>query len=106
MNSVTPDSILAVHPKVSIRPEAFGALLYHFTTRQLSFLKDRMLLDVVRSCDGTRTVGEAFAVAGVPSSQFSRYQRAVETLVASRMLEHTSVRTASTTATILAEVVA
>ena len=32
-------------PQVSVRPEAFGALLYHFGTRRLSFLKDRRLLD-------------------------------------------------------------
>ena len=28
------------HPQVSIRPERFGALLYHFGTRRLSFLKN------------------------------------------------------------------
>lgn len=90
MTSIDPDSIVEVHPRVSIRPEQFGALLYHFSTRQLSFLKDRMLLEVVRACDGTRTIAEALAVAGVPSAQHGRYLRAVETLVASRMLEHTT----------------
>jgi len=34
--------------QVRIRPEAFGALLYHFGTRQLSFLKSPLLLEVVR----------------------------------------------------------
>jgi putative mycofactocin binding protein MftB len=36
-----------LHPQVAVRPEPFGALLYHFGTRRLSFLKDRTLLDVV-----------------------------------------------------------
>ncbi len=36
-------------PQVSVRPEPFGALLYHFGTRKLSFLKDRTLLTVVQS---------------------------------------------------------
>lgn len=86
MTSVGPDSVVAVHPRVSIRPEPFGALLYHFSTRQLSFVKDRTLLEVVRACDGRRTLAEAFAEAGVPSAQSGRYLRAVETLVSSRML--------------------
>jgi mycofactocin biosynthesis protein MftB len=77
---------LSVHPRVSIRPEPFGALLYHFGTRQLSFLKDRMLLDAVRACDGTRTLGEALAHASVPEHQTERYRRAIGTLVGSSML--------------------
>ena len=32
------DRSYALHPSVSIRPESFGALLYHFGTRRLSFL--------------------------------------------------------------------
>ena len=40
-----------LHPQVAIRPERFGALLYHFGTRRLSFLKSRALLEVVRSLD-------------------------------------------------------
>ena len=38
----------ALHPQVAVRPEPFGALLYHFGTRRLSFLKDPRLLAVVR----------------------------------------------------------
>lgn len=86
MDSVSVDLTLIVHPRVSIRPEPFGALLYHFGTRQLSFLKDRVLLDVVRACDGTRTLAEALAEAGVPDAQLERYRSAVATLVRSTML--------------------
>ncbi|WP_258933140.1 mycofactocin biosynthesis chaperone MftB [Nesterenkonia pannonica] len=32
-----------------MRPEPFGALLYHFGTRKLSFLKDRTLVQIVES---------------------------------------------------------
>ena len=52
---------IALHPQVSVRPEPFGALLYHFGTRRLSFLKDRRLLEVVQRLDGTTTVEEALA---------------------------------------------
>ena len=40
-----------LHPQVSVRPERFGALLYHFGTRRLSFLKSPALLTVVSSLD-------------------------------------------------------
>ena len=33
------DAAWQLHPQVSVRPERFGALLYHFGTRRLSFLK-------------------------------------------------------------------
>ncbi len=36
-------------PQVSLRPEPFGALAYHFGTRRLSFLTSRRLLGVVES---------------------------------------------------------
>ena len=38
-----------LHPQVAVRPEPFGALLYHFGTRKLSFLKNRTILVVVNS---------------------------------------------------------
>ncbi len=87
MDSVTLELTLIVHPRVSIRPEPFGALLYHFGTRQLSFLKDRLLLDTVQACDGTRTVAQALAEVGVPDAQRDRYRAALATLVRSTMLQ-------------------
>ncbi len=41
------DAAWRLHPQVSVRPERFGALLYHFGTRRLSFLKSPALLTVV-----------------------------------------------------------
>ena len=38
-----------LHPQVAVRPEPFGALLYHFGTRKLSFLKNRTILAVIES---------------------------------------------------------
>jgi putative mycofactocin binding protein MftB len=42
------DGAWRLDDRVSIRPERFGALLYHFGTRRLSFLKSPTLLTVVR----------------------------------------------------------
>jgi mycofactocin biosynthesis protein MftB len=80
------DRVWTVHPRVSIRPEPFGALVYHFGTRKLSFLKERTLLAVVEGLDGTRTARAVCRSAGVPEEQEARYARALGTLAASSML--------------------
>ncbi len=86
MSAVTLDSALRLHPRVSIRPEPFGALLYHFGTRQLSFLKSPQLLSVVEGMDDAPTVADALDAAGVGESEYPTYLRALETLCDSRML--------------------
>ena len=76
--------MLQLHPQVSVRPEPFGALLYHFGTRRLSFLKDRRLLDIVRRLDGTVTVDEA--LSDVPAADRPAFRRALATLEKTGML--------------------
>ena len=74
-------------PRVSIRPESFGALLYHFGTRRLSFLKDRQLLDVVQRLSDHDTARDACRAAGLTEQQLPTYARALSTLVATDMLQ-------------------
>ncbi|HEX3825625.1 MAG TPA: mycofactocin biosynthesis chaperone MftB, partial [Mycobacteriales bacterium] len=59
------DRAWRLHPKVSVRPERFGALLYHFGTRRLSFLKSPTLLSVVRALGTQSSARAACASAGV-----------------------------------------
>ncbi len=75
-----------LHPQVSVRPEPFGALLYHFGTRKLSFLKDTTLLEVVRSLAESPTARDACRSAGITESDLPRYQRALGTLAQSSMV--------------------
>lgn len=77
----------ALHPQVSVRPEPFGALLYHFGTRRLSFLKDPRLLEVVRGLADAPTARAACTAAGVTDAELSRFARALATLAATDMLE-------------------
>ena len=76
----------SLHRQVSVRPEPFGALLYHFGTRRLSFLKDRMLLDVVQRLDDSATARDACRTAGVTEDQLPTYRAALEALERSSML--------------------
>ena len=76
--------MLALHPQVSVRPEPFGALLYHFGTRRLSFLKDRRLLDVVQRLDGTVSLDDA--LADIPPAELASFRSALATLEKTGML--------------------
>jgi mycofactocin biosynthesis protein MftB len=75
-----------LHPGVSVRPEPFGALLYHFGTRRLTFLKDRRLLDVVTALGEQPSALAACAAAGVPPDEVPRYTNALARLAAADML--------------------
>ncbi len=76
--------MLSLHPKVSVRPEPFGALLYHFGTRRLSFLKDRRLLDVVRRLDGATSLDDA--LVDIPAAEQASFRAALGTLEKTGML--------------------
>jgi putative mycofactocin binding protein MftB len=80
------DAAWRLHPQVSVRPERFGALLYHFGTRRLSFLKSPALLTVVRSLESEPSARSACSRAGVGTADLPAYTRALATLAASQMI--------------------
>jgi putative mycofactocin binding protein MftB len=80
------DRAWALHPQVSVRPEPFGALLYHFGTRKLSFLKDRRLLALVEALATAPTARAACAAAGVTAEDVPRFRSALAALARSSML--------------------
>ncbi len=80
------DAPWQLHPQVSVRPERFGALLYHFGTRRLSFLKSRALLTVVSSLAGQPTARAACQVAGLTETDLPVYRSALATLAAGHMI--------------------
>ena len=72
--------------RAAIRPEPFGAMLYHFGTRNLSFLKSPTLLRVLETLAGQPTARAACAAAGVPEADLRNYGRALATLAGSQMI--------------------
>lgn len=82
-----PDAGWKLSDQVSVRPEPFGALLYHFGTRKLSFLKDRTLLSIVTSLSDSPSARAACAAVGIAHEDQPRYLRALGTLAESRMIE-------------------
>ena len=81
------DLAFDLSPGVSVRPESFGALLYHFGTRRLSFLKDRRLLAVVQQLPSSASAREACLSAGLAADELPAYERALTTLVATDMIK-------------------
>ena len=81
-----PDGGWRLHHQVAVRPEPFGALLYHFGTRKLSFLKNRTIVAIVNSLDEHADVRSACRAAGVADGQQAPYLHALGVLVQSQML--------------------
>lgn len=74
-------------PNVAVRPEPFGALLYHFGTRRLSFLKTPQLVRVVQGLEDHPDVHAALDAAGVDDAQRPAYLRALAGLAANGTIE-------------------
>jgi mycofactocin biosynthesis protein MftB len=84
------DGAWRLDERVAIRPERFGALLYHFGTRRLSFLKSPLLLDVVRGLAEQPSARAACVQAGVSDAELPRYRAALAALAASRTIRRSN----------------
>jgi putative mycofactocin binding protein MftB len=74
-------------PRVAVRPEPFGALVYHFGTRRLSFLKTPELVAVVSGLERHDDVHAALDAAGVDDAARPAYLRALAGLEANGTIE-------------------
>ncbi|OBB02228.1 mycofactocin system protein MftB [Mycolicibacterium fortuitum] len=81
-----PNASWRLHHQVAVRPEPFGALLYHFGTRKLSFLKNRTVVEVVTSLADHPDARSACRAAGIAHSDQGPYLHALSVLVSSKML--------------------
>ncbi|MBK1786951.1 mycofactocin biosynthesis chaperone MftB [Prauserella cavernicola] len=82
-----PDRPYRLSSSVSLRPEPFGALVYDFTTRKLSFLKTRLLVDVVRELEQQPDAQAALVSAEVPPAEHQRYLDALAGLLSAGTIE-------------------
>ena len=79
-----------LHPQVAVRRERFGALLYHFGTRRLSFVKTPQLLRVLQLLATEASASAACAAAGIGEAEVTAYRRALATLASSSMIRERS----------------
>lgn len=75
-----------INPKVALRPEPFGALLYHFGTRKLSFLKNLVVVDLVKALPEHPSADAAMAAIGIGDVERPLYLQALTALSVSGMI--------------------
>jgi mycofactocin biosynthesis protein MftB len=80
------DRAWRIDGRVAVRPEPFGALLYHFGTRRLSFVKDTTLLAVLQTLGEHPTARSACVAASIGDSALPAYQRSLAALARSQMI--------------------
>ncbi|NDK90670.1 mycofactocin biosynthesis chaperone MftB [Gordonia desulfuricans] len=80
------DAAWELNPKVALRPEPFGALLYHFGTRKLSFLKNLTVVGIVQSLSTFDTAEQALSAAAIDTVDRPLYLQALATLADSGMI--------------------
>jgi len=83
---VVLDGAYELHPQVSLRPEPFGALAYHFGNRRLSFLRSPEIVSVVTSLADHASVSDALTAAGVDDRRWPSFQKALAALESSEMI--------------------
>jgi putative mycofactocin binding protein MftB len=74
------DEAWMLHPQVAVRPERFGALLYHFGNRRLSFLKDPALVELVTALTSHESARNAMVSIGVVPDDLAGYVAALSSL--------------------------
>lgn len=72
---------------VALRPEPFGALVYHFGNRKLSFLKSKTLVKVVETLADHPSATATLVACDVPEAQRPAYVKALADLARSQMIQ-------------------
>ena len=81
------DHPLALHPRVALRPEPFGALAYHYDTRRLNFLRSPELVALVESLGEHPSARAAFRASDIEADRWPAFAKALEALATSGFLQ-------------------
>jgi mycofactocin radical SAM maturase len=81
-----PTAAYRLDPRVALRPEAFGALAYHYGNRRLTFLRAPELVALVHDLEHRADVRSALVAAGVEERRRPAFERALAALAGSGFL--------------------
>ena len=76
-----------LHPRVSLRPEPFGALAYHYDNRRLNFLRSPDLVELVKALEHHPDPRAAFDAQGLDPARWPSFAKALQALAASDFLQ-------------------
>jgi putative mycofactocin binding protein MftB len=74
------DTPLELDPQVALRPEPFGALAYHYSTRRLVFMKHRDVVAVANQLAEHPTLAATLQACGIAESRWPSFVKAFATL--------------------------
>lgn len=81
-----PRRAYQLHPDLALRPERFGALVYHYGTRRLTFLKSPQLTAIVRDIGKHPSLDAALDAHDVRPERRPALLRALATLAKSEVI--------------------
>ena len=84
--TIALDAAYELDPRVSLRPEPFGAMAYHFGNRRLSFLRSMDIVAVVKTLAEHASVADTLRAAEVDEARWPSFTAALDRLAASEMI--------------------
>jgi putative mycofactocin binding protein MftB len=81
---------LELHPQAAVRPEPFGALVYHYGNRRLVFLQHADMVSVARALADHATLGDTLEACGIDPRRWPSFVTAFESLVKSDIVRERS----------------
>lgn len=84
--AVALDAAYEIHPQAALRPEPFGALVYHYSTRRLVFLRKPEMVSVVRELSEHDTVADTLTSCGIAAKRWPTFLSALSGLAESEII--------------------
>jgi mycofactocin biosynthesis protein MftB len=84
--TVTLEDAFELHPQAAVRPEPFGALVYHYGNRRLVFLRKPEVVAVVNSLADHATVADTLRTCGVAERRWPTFLKALSGLANSEVI--------------------
>lgn len=75
-----------VAAQVSLRPEPFGALAYHYGNRRLVFLRRPELVDLLRRLGEHESLADALQATGIATTRWPSFVKALSSLEESEII--------------------
>ncbi len=84
--AIALEAAYEMHPQAALRPEPFGALVYHYGTRRLVFLRKPEMVSVVQELSEHDTVADTLTSCGIAAKRWPTFLTALSGLAESEII--------------------